>query len=127
MVVTRSNPRAQVLLLRRCNTGRYDGSWDCPAGRVATGEDVVSAAARELMEEVGLTVSPEGLVVVHREPVDGARGVVRHSFLRAVGWAGNPVNREPGLADQVGWHDVGALPSPMPPFVARGLEAALRR
>jgi 8-oxo-dGTP pyrophosphatase MutT (NUDIX family) len=45
---------AHVLLVKRANRGTNAGQWAFPGGRLEPGEDAVSAALRELEEEVGL-------------------------------------------------------------------------
>jgi ADP-ribose pyrophosphatase YjhB (NUDIX family) len=55
---------AIVLVLRRDN-----GLWSLPGGIVDWGEDVITAAARELQEEAGLkTVGLDRLVGVYSQP-----------------------------------------------------------
>lgn len=126
VVVLRSAEHGpEVLLLRRSNTGRGDGSWDCPAGRVEIGESLAPAAIRELSEEVGLVTAETDLVQVHDEAVNTDRGRVRHVFFVASHWSGSEVNRELGLADRMQWCEPTKLPSPILPFVRRGLIAAL--
>lgn len=54
-----------IVLVRR----RDNGLWSLPGGIVDWGEDVITAAARELKEEAGLqTVGLERLVGVYSQP-----------------------------------------------------------
>lgn len=46
--------RADRLLMIRRKGSHGDGKWSVPGGWIEPGEDVSSAAARELMEEVGV-------------------------------------------------------------------------
>ncbi len=121
VIVTRDAGTLELLMIRRANTGRGDGSWDCPAGRVEPGEDLRSAAARELAEEVGLVTTARDVEIIHEEAASTAGGLVRHVFLIATRWSGTAENREPDRADDMQWFPATTLPSPMLPFVRRGL------
>lgn len=53
------NPKGQILLLHRTYTDDFmNGKWGLPGGHVDPGEDPTVAAAREALEETGLTVTP---------------------------------------------------------------------
>ena len=66
-VVLRKGPQgAEVLLIRRAKPPRA-GEWSIPGGRQEWGETVRETAAREILEETGVTVSGLRLVDV----VDG--------------------------------------------------------
>jgi 8-oxo-dGTP pyrophosphatase MutT (NUDIX family) len=55
--------RAAVLLTRRAATLRnHAGQWAMPGGRVDPGESVEQAALRELVEEVGLVLTPADIL-----------------------------------------------------------------
>jgi ADP-ribose pyrophosphatase YjhB (NUDIX family) len=58
------NERAQLLLVRRCDSG----AWELPGGRVDVGESAVEAAIRETAEESGLLVQITGLAGVFTDP-----------------------------------------------------------
>lgn len=52
-VVIQSN---RVLIAKRLETAHQGGLWEFPGGKVESGESVFEALARELNEEVGLTI-----------------------------------------------------------------------
>ena len=61
---------------------RYGSSWSIPGGRVETGEPLVHAAVREVLEESGVPVNIEGILRIEHAPsANGAR--VRVIFIGA--------------------------------------------
>ena len=61
LVFRRTNADIEVLLVHPGGpfwAKKDDGAWSVPKGEVAGGEDLLTAARRELLEETG--VSPEG-------------------------------------------------------------------
>ena len=58
------NERGEVLLQRRAD----NGFWGLPGGWVDVGESVEQGAAREVLEETGLTVSVKRLIGVYSDP-----------------------------------------------------------
>lgn len=118
----------RVLLARRAaNPGA--GLWSLPGGRVEPGETVAEAAAREVMEEVGVEAQIVGLAcaldVIIKDPAGALRAhfvVLAHAAL----WrAGEPqVGAE---AAEVGWFhpsEVAGLPTTK--GLAGAVEAAAR-
>lgn len=53
------NGAGEILLLER-----HDGEWDLPGGHLEPGESLAETAARELLEETGLTVGTLQLLCV---------------------------------------------------------------
>ena len=54
----------RLLLVRSATTQGQPDAWFTPGGGVEDGEDLASAAARELQEETGLAVNPRDLRLV---------------------------------------------------------------
>ena len=55
----------KILLLRRKNTGFFDGSYSVIAGHIDETETATHAIEREAMEEAGITVDNDSLRLVH--------------------------------------------------------------
>ncbi len=96
----------QVLLVRRVNEP-YRGLWTLPAGFVNAGEDPAAAAARECLEETGLSVDVTGLLDIYtgREHSRGADFVI---FFRGRLQGGNLNPADD--ADAAEWFDYSHLP-----------------
>ena len=110
----------QVLLMRR----RDNGLWGLPGGLVEVGETLASAAARELLEETGLSGRPSRLLLLSDTHHDGGSTlhIVSATFL--VEADGDP---RPTLeASEVGWFTPGEWPAlhpGQPPRLTRALAA----
>ncbi len=111
----------QILLLRRFNTGYRDGEYSVPAGHLDGSETVMSAAAREAREEVGVQIEADDMAfscVMHRieddERVD--------FFIHIYKWLGEPFNAEPDKCDDLCWVGTNKLPANTVPYVRRALE-----
>lgn len=125
--------RDRVLLQRETGHGR----WCLPGGSCEEGQSFAAAAAAELREETGLEVEeasltpfaclsdPEVHVLLY------PNGDRVHSFamwFEAREWRGEP-RPEPGEVEELGFFDVGELPSPLnpPAAVVLALHAEFRR
>jgi 8-oxo-dGTP pyrophosphatase MutT (NUDIX family) len=77
----------RLLLVRSATTHGQPDAWFTPGGGVEDGEDLASAAARELQEETGLAVDPQDLRLVAYTTgtanLRWANGLFRDDFLRA--------------------------------------------
>jgi 8-oxo-dGTP diphosphatase len=111
----------RVLLLRRFNTGWEDGNYSVPAGHVDAGETVTAAAIREAREEIGVSLKPQDVQVVHvmNRKSDNER---IDFFLLVSSWSGEIVNREPDKCDDLRWYPVTSLPGNVIPYVRQGLQ-----
>jgi len=110
----------RVLLMRRANTGFFDGLFSLPGGHVEPGESVVMAAVREMREELGVLLTAEDLApmgVVHRHSDTNRIDF----FLRANRWSGTPVRAEPDKCDRLDWFERARLPPETVPYVAEAL------
>jgi len=110
----------QILLLRRFNTGYADGQYSVPAGHLDGGETVMTAAAREAEEEIGVRIEAQEIVfssVMHRieddERVD--------FFVHVHKWQGEPFNAEPDKCDELRWAEINKLPENTVPYVKQAI------
>lgn len=96
-----------IFLLRRANTGWNDGKWTLPSGHVDQGETVKQAAAKEALEEAGVTILESDLEFVY---VHYIHDTYTNFYFRAKTWEGEPVLNEPELCSEIGWFPKDALP-----------------
>ncbi|MFG0329669.1 MAG: NUDIX hydrolase [Phycisphaerales bacterium] len=68
-----------VLLVRE-GSGKDRGRWNLPGGSVDPGEDLVTAAVRETVEECGFEVRPSGVSGVYTYTGSAGRNCVRFVF-----------------------------------------------
>ncbi|AHV94215.1 Nudix family hydrolase [Bordetella holmesii] len=111
-------PDGQLLLGQRPEGKPWAGWWELPGGKLEPGETVLQALARELQEELGITVtdSRRWVCYIHAYP----HTTVRLAFCFVTGWTGEPRGLEnqrlawvdPRHAAQVG----ELLPATLPPL-----------
>jgi 8-oxo-dGTP diphosphatase len=110
----------EVLLQLRAGTGYMDGHWAAAAaGHVEAGESVLAAAARETVEELGITIDPSDLLplcAMHRTSAPHGPVDERVDFyFECRRWTGRPRLLETDKAAELRWLDLQALPEPVVP------------
>lgn len=96
-----------VLLVHRNSERAWaPDTWDAPGGHVEEGESDAEAMARELLEELGLSVPPEALVLVGR--LTGADYDAR--VFQVTSFIGEPENNAVWEHDSIRWFTSGELP-----------------
>lgn len=109
-----------ALLMRRRNTGFADGLWGLPAGHVDAGEDFLSAASREMAEELGVAVDPADWV--HRQTLHRRSDRLGIDlFLDARRWRGAPSIREPEKCDALAFRPLDRLDETVIDYVRAAL------
>lgn len=120
---------SNILLLRRSNTGFWDGSYSLPAGHVESRESFSNAMVREAKEEIGVTLAPEDLRVAHvmhrKSDTDGSERV--DAFFVVEKWEGEIVNMEPEKCDDLSWFSPDELPENIIPYIRHVLECIERK
>ena len=116
-------PDRSVLLARRSGVLYGDGLWGLPGGHAGRRESWADAAAREVLEEVGVTVAADDLSPLGvQRYLDGETHGVDAYFL-ATSWLGEP--SAVSECSEVAWFDVRELPDDALPWLARTLDVHL--
>ena len=86
------DPQGRVLITRRAPQTHQGGLWEFPGGKVEPGETIVDALARELREELGVTVLiSEPLMTLEHDYGDQCVCLAVH---RVTSWRGEPSGME---------------------------------
>jgi 8-oxo-dGTP pyrophosphatase MutT (NUDIX family) len=121
----------RVLLLRRANTGYQDGMYSLPAGHVDGNETLEYAMSREAFEEIGITINPKDLQLVHVQHRRASEPDISNErvdfYFECSDWISNPENKEPNKCDDLSWRSVNKLPENVIPHVATALECIEKR
>lgn len=103
----------KILLQKRVNTGTKDGYYDVgAAGHVDEGESMKVAMARELKEELGLTVDADSLefaLMMHKRYRDTNVPYFNGYFI-VENYLGTPKIVEPEKNAELIWADINDLP-----------------
>jgi 8-oxo-dGTP diphosphatase len=112
----------KVLLHKRKNTGWMDGWYDVPSGHVESKESIPAAACREILEETGIKISNDQMKLVHISQADAGNGKPYTYFVfKADKWEGEPVLKEPQMAEAMNFYPIDNLPPKIPPYTKSGI------
>jgi 8-oxo-dGTP diphosphatase len=118
-VVVRTDGR--VLLAQRPEGKPYAGYWEFPGGKLEPGESAAHALARELKEELGITVTRAAPWLTQEFLYPHAH--VELNFFRVFGWTGDPIGHD---GQAFAWQTPGAFDvAPLLPANTRVLAALL--
>lgn len=115
----------KILLLKRANTGYFDGSYSLPAGHFEADEPATVVAAREAKEEIGVIIDPHNLQLKHT--LHRLSDIpVRHEridlFFETDTWQGDATNAEPDKCSEILWIEAERLPENVVPEVKQALQ-----
>ncbi|MGO3518255.1 MAG: NUDIX domain-containing protein [Acetobacter cibinongensis] len=115
--------RAGKMLLVKRKRSPEAGYWGLPGGKVDPYETVPQAVAREIAEEVALTITPAKLLcVVDQIDQEQALHWVAPVYL-VEDCEGEPVVQEPEALAAAAWFALDALPTPLTEATKQALQA----
>ncbi len=116
----------KILLLKRQNTGHWDGYYSLIAGHVHAAESFLKAIIREAREEANIFLTPTDLKfihlmcrVAHKNPPDIRDRV--DIFFKAEKWKGKIKNMEPDKCDDLSWFPLNKLPKNTIPYIKQAI------
>lgn len=108
---------ASFLLTSRPEGKAYAGYWEFPGGKLEMGETVTQALARELQEEIGITI--EDCMSWKTEQIDYPHALVQLNFCKVRRWSGELQMRE---AQLYAWQQLPVTVKPVLPGTLPVLE-----
>jgi 8-oxo-dGTP diphosphatase len=94
----------KVLIAERRCDGPFDGLWEFPGGKIASGESSGEALSRELAEEIGIEITASRFFMrLYHEYPDRSVDI---EFYLVDEWRQDPVGRE---GQQLRWVDADQL------------------
>ncbi len=99
-----------------------DGFYGVPAGHLDGNETAREGCAREIHEEIGISIKPEDLAVVHVMHRKASLDERIDFFMTATTYDGEIVNAEPEKCDDLQWFALDALPENVVDYVRVAIE-----
>lgn len=111
----------KILLSRRFQTGYEDGKYSLPAGHIEDNETLTAGTCREIKEEIGISLCPKDLMLVHvmhRKHMD-----IRMDFFFTTTLSRyTPKNLEPEKCDDLRWFPLTKLPVNTIPYIRTAIQ-----
>ncbi len=108
-----------ILLLKRKNTGYFDGYYWLISWHVENNETFTQGMIRETNEEWWIILSPDDIKVVHimqrKAEIDQSQGV--DAYFLCDKWKWDFINAEPHKCEKLEWCDMDNLPSNLIPAI----------
>lgn len=107
----------KLLLARRPAGKSLAGLWEYPGGKIEAGETPKEALARELEEELNITVLPSEMHQFEKTVFEYEAFILNMELFICFSWSGDPTPKE---GQEISWTDVRFLglerdKYPMPP------------
>jgi len=112
VLIDGDGPEAPFLLTSRPAGKAYAGYWEFPGGKVEPGESIEAALARELHEELGITIELARVSRWNVEVFDYPHALVRLHFCKVHAWRGAFEMRE---GQQMAWQTLPVTVVPVLP------------
>ncbi len=110
----------KVLLLKRGETSKnFPGYWIGPGGRVDDGEDVLTAAVREVFEETGIRISEEKInlkAIAIGNHIDRSEIYMVYYFLITLNSKQDIINSDEGESSWINLSEIQKMEKIFPPF-----------
>ncbi len=117
----------KILLLQRAHTNYMDGFFSVPAGHVDGGENIFDALKREVIEEIGITITSQlsPVHVMHRLIAKDEERI--DYFFLIEEWSGVPSNIEDTKCSQLLWSELTNLPDKTIPYIRFALSEVMKK
>ncbi len=112
----------QILLLRRHNTGYFDGSYSLCAGHLDGGETLKEAMIREAKEEIDIVLDKADLKLVHTMNRKIPNNERIDFFFYAKKWIGEPKIMEIDKCNDLTWFEFNNLPKNIIPYIKEAID-----
>jgi len=90
-----------------------EGSWSVPGGHLEFGESWEECAAREVMEETGMTIADIRFFALTNDIFPQEQKHYITIWMECDWSSGEPENKEPEKCTAMGWYDFKTLPTPL--------------
>ena len=120
----------KILMFKRKNTNWFDGFYNVPCGHIDGHETMVTAAVREVKEEVGVDIIPENLKfmqVVHRVSKNKDDYIEYvEAYFKVNKWQGEPYIAEEEFGEELNWFEINKLPENTLPYTKEAIQSVLK-